>query len=144
MPFLVLDLEMTGGDPGWHEIIQIGAVLYDDNWKELGQYLTNVYPENEESVSDYAEKIHGLSLIDLDDAPMMHDVLPLFEDWIIDKLHLRKMKRRATWVSSRNQAWRPLPRLNRTSCLFWRRNQAWRPCWRCGPRRPARAPEGPW
>lgn len=93
MPFLVLDLEMTGGDPGWHEIIQIGAVLYNDNWTELGQYLTNVYPENEESISDYAEEIHGLSLIDLDDAPMMHDVLPEFEDWIIDKLHLRKMKR---------------------------------------------------
>ncbi len=54
MPYLVLDLEMTGPDPGWNEIIQIGAVLFDDNWQLLGTYLHNVFPEDEESfTADY-------------------------------------------------------------------------------------------
>ena len=86
MPYLVLDLEMTGGEPGWNEIIQVGAVLCDDNWNELGQYLTNVYPENEEAFSEYSARIHGLTLSDLDDAPMIYDVIPAFEEWILEKL----------------------------------------------------------
>ena len=50
MPYLVLDLEMTGPEPDYNEIIQLGAVLYDDTWLERGQYLTNVYPENKEAL----------------------------------------------------------------------------------------------
>jgi DNA polymerase-3 subunit epsilon len=87
MPFLILDLEMTGTEPGWHEIIQLGAVLCDDQWNELGRYLTNVYPENEESYSEDAEKVHGLSLSDLDDAPMIYDVLPEFEAFVLKHLN---------------------------------------------------------
>ncbi|MDQ1088668.1 PolC-type DNA polymerase III [Siphonobacter sp. SORGH_AS_1065] len=86
MPYLVLDLEMTGGEPGWNEIIQIGAVLCDDQWNELGTYLTNVYPENEEAFSEYSARIHGLTLDDLEDAPMIYDVIPEFEEWILEKL----------------------------------------------------------
>ncbi|MFT4032770.1 MAG: 3'-5' exonuclease [Siphonobacter sp.] len=86
MPYLVLDLEMTGGEPGWNEIIQIGAVLCDDQWNELGRYLSNAYPENEEAFSEYSAQIHGLSLSDLDDAPMIYDVIPEFEEWIMEKL----------------------------------------------------------
>ncbi len=82
MSFLVLDIEMTGPEPGWNEIIQIGAELYDDNWNSLGTYLTNVYPENEESFSSRSEEIHGLTLADLEDAPMIYDVIPEFEKWI--------------------------------------------------------------
>lgn len=90
MPFLVLDLEMSGPDPGWNEIIQIGAVLYDDNWLERGQYLTNVYPENEEAFTASSEKVHNLSLADLEDAPMIYDVLPELEEWIITQLNITK------------------------------------------------------
>ncbi|WP_266365057.1 3'-5' exonuclease [Tellurirhabdus rosea] len=89
MPFLVLDLEMTGPEPDYNEIIQIGAVLFDDRWKELGQYLTNVYPENEDAFSSHSEKIHNLSLADLEDAPMIYDVLPELENWILEKLNIR-------------------------------------------------------
>ncbi|OIN59392.1 3'-5' exonuclease [Arsenicibacter rosenii] len=90
MPFLVLDLEMTGPEPDWNEIIQIGAVLYDDAWVEKGRYLTNVYPENEEAFSSYSEKIHNISLAELEDAPMIYDVLPEMEEWIIEHLGIRK------------------------------------------------------
>ncbi len=89
MPFLVLDLEMSGPEPGYNEIIQLGAVLFDDNWVEKGQYLTNVYPENAEAFTASAEKVHNLSLTDLDDAPMIYDVLPALEIWICELLNLR-------------------------------------------------------
>ncbi len=89
MPFLVLDLEMTGPEPDYNEIIQIGAVLFDDSWVEKGQYLTNVYPENEDAFSSSSEKIHNLSLADLQDAPMMYDVLPELEEWICKQLGVR-------------------------------------------------------
>lgn len=92
MPFLVLDLEMTGPEPDYNEIIQIGAVLFDDDWQEKGRYLTNVYPENEEAFSSASEKIHNLSLADLEDAPMIYDVIPEMETWICEKLGLRVPK----------------------------------------------------
>lgn len=90
MPFLVLDLEMTGPEPDYNEIIQVGAVLFDDDWNERGQYLTNVYPENEDAFSSESEKIHNLSLAELQDAPMIYDVLPELEEWIIKQLGLVK------------------------------------------------------
>jgi DNA polymerase III subunit epsilon len=90
MPFLVLDLEMTGPEPDYNEIIQVGAVLFDDDWNERGQYLTNVYPENEDAFSSESEKIHNLSLAELQDAPMIYDVLPEMEEWIIKQLGLVK------------------------------------------------------
>lgn len=89
MAFLVLDLEMTGPEPDYNEIIQIGAVLFDDNWVEKGQYLTNVYPENKEAFSSSSEKIHNLSLAELEDAPMIYDVLPEMEEWICAQLGIR-------------------------------------------------------
>lgn len=88
MPYLVMDLEMTGPEPDYNEIIQIGAEIYDDEWNRKGEYLTNVYPENEDAFSGHSEEIHGISLDDLDEAPMMYDVLPEFESWIRKCLHM--------------------------------------------------------
>lgn len=93
MPFLVLDLEMTGSEPGWNEIIQVGAVLFDDNWVEKGRFLQNAYPENEEAFTEYSERIHNLSLTDLEDAPLIHEVIEEMENWILEKLHLKNQKR---------------------------------------------------
>jgi DNA polymerase III subunit epsilon len=91
MHYLVLDIEMTGPEPGWNEIIQIGAVLYDQAWQEKGRYQSLVYPENEESFSSYSEEVHGIAIEDLDDAPMLNEVLPEFEDWILEKSGLRNL-----------------------------------------------------
>jgi len=87
MPYLVMDIEMTGPEPDYNEIIQIGAEIYDDDWIKKGEYLSNVYPENEDAFSGHSEAIHGISLDDLDEAPMMYDVLPEFESWIRKSLH---------------------------------------------------------
>lgn len=82
MPYLVVDLEMSGPEPGYHEILQIGAVLLNDNWTELGTFFSNVYPENEEAFTASAEQIHGLSWDELQEAPMVYEVLEDFEKWI--------------------------------------------------------------
>lgn len=89
MPYLVFDLEMTGPEPDYNEIIQIGAEIYDDEWKKKGEYLTNVYPENEDAFSGHSEAIHGIPLDELDEAPMMYDVLPEFEAWIRKSLNMQ-------------------------------------------------------
>ncbi|MEM7658082.1 MAG: 3'-5' exonuclease [Bacteroidota bacterium] len=86
MPYLSLDLEMTGLEPGWHEIIQVGACLYNDEWEEQGRYLQNVYPQNEEGYSLPALEVHGLTMEELEEAPMVHEVLPAFEVWILETL----------------------------------------------------------
>lgn len=88
MPYLVMDLEMTGPEPDYNEIIQIGAEIYDDEWNCKGEYLSNVYPENEDAFSGHSEEIHGISLDDLDEAPMMYDMLPEFEGWIRKSLYM--------------------------------------------------------
>lgn len=93
MPFVVLDLEMSGPDPEWNDIIQIGACLYDDEWNEISRYLEEVYPENIEAFTQSAEKVHGLSLSDLEDAPTLFEILEDFEDWIIEDLNLTKFKK---------------------------------------------------
>jgi len=82
MPYLILDLEMTGTEAGYNEIIQIGAVLANDNWFELSNFDSLVYPENKNSVSKYSEAIHGISLDDLEDAPSAYEVLENFENWV--------------------------------------------------------------
>jgi DNA polymerase-3 subunit epsilon len=89
MPYLVLDLEMTGPEPDYNEIIQIGAEIYNDNWEKKGEYLSNVYPENEDAFSSHSENIHGILIAELDEAPMMYDVLPEFEAWIRKNLYMK-------------------------------------------------------
>lgn len=87
MNYLFLDLEMTGSEAGYHDIIQIGAVLTNDKFDVLAEYTSLVYPENEDVFSEEAEEIHGISIHDLEDAPMIHEVLEEFEAWIRKKLH---------------------------------------------------------
>jgi DNA polymerase-3 subunit epsilon len=89
MPYLVFDVETTGLEPDYHEIIQIGAVLYDDRWNEISTYLSNVYPEYPDRFSIPASEVHNLTIADLDDAPMIHEMLEDFEDWLIEELNLQ-------------------------------------------------------
>ncbi len=83
--YVCVDLEMTGGALDWNEIIQIGAVLLDENFNEIDTFLSNVYPENEEAFSSASEAIHNLSLDELEDAPMIYEVLEKFEQWLCKK-----------------------------------------------------------
>jgi len=92
MANLVLDLELSGIEPGWHEIIQLGAALYDKEWNLKSTYISNVYPENRESFSLSSQKIHQLSLEELEDAPMLHEVLEDFEEWLTKYLKHKSLR----------------------------------------------------
>ena len=90
MPYLIIDLEMSGTEYGFHDIIQIGAVLADENLNTIAEFSSLVYPKNEDIFSEEAEEIHGISIFDLEDAELIHTVLDSFEDWIREKLHRKK------------------------------------------------------
>lgn len=90
MPFLILDLEMTGSEPGYHDIIQIGAVLTDNSWQKISEFETLVYPNDEDTISVYAEEVHGISIVDLKDAPMSHEALELMEQWLRKSLNRKE------------------------------------------------------
>jgi DNA polymerase III subunit epsilon len=90
MPYLIFDLEMSGTEVGYHDLIQIGAVLVDDNWQQIATFESLVYPDNEETFNQKAEEIHGISIYDLEEAPSSYDALENFEKWI------RKCLRRDT------------------------------------------------
>ena len=61
MPYLIFDLEMTGSESDYHDIIQIGAVLADEQWNKVSEFESLVYPDNPETISKYSEEIHGIS-----------------------------------------------------------------------------------
>jgi len=90
MAYLIIDLEMTGPDPEFHDFIQIGAVLATDAWKKIDEFETLVYPDNEDAFSIYAEKIHGLTIHDLYEAPASYEALEMLENWAIEKFAHRK------------------------------------------------------
>jgi DNA polymerase-3 subunit epsilon len=83
MHYLIFDVETTGLEVGYHEIIQLGACLYNDRWNQISTFLTNIYPEHKDRFSIPASRIHELSIYDLDEAPQLHDALDSFEQWIL-------------------------------------------------------------
>ncbi len=92
MAYIVIDLEMTGPDPEFHDFIQIGAVLADKNWNTIAQFDTLVYPDNDEAFSVYAEEVHGLTLHDLYDAPTTYEALEELEKWVKEKMNIRSTR----------------------------------------------------
>jgi DNA polymerase-3 subunit epsilon len=89
MPYLILDLEMTGTEAGFHDIIQIGAVLAADSWSSLSEFESLVYPDHDESFNDGAEAVHGIRPEDLEDAPSSFEALEDLEEWVRKTLKRR-------------------------------------------------------
>ena len=89
MTYLIVDLEMSGTEAGYHDIIQIGAILADRHWNKIAEFESLVYPENPETFSKHSEDIHGIALHELDDAPMAYEVLEIFELWVKSSLKRR-------------------------------------------------------
>lgn len=77
--YVVIDLETTGLDPTWDEIIEIGAVKISDG-KIVNQYNTLVKPINE--IDDFISELTGITNDMLLDAPAITEVLPGFIDFI--------------------------------------------------------------
>jgi len=96
MPYyLSFDVETTGLEVGYHEIIQLGACIYDEKWNQVSTFLTNIYPEHKDRFSIPASRVHELSIYDLDESPQMHEALENFENWILKHTDTKKMGRTA-------------------------------------------------
>lgn len=78
-----IDLETTGVDPGYSEIIQIAVVPLDDQLEPVGTpFYRLIRPEFPELADPKALEINGLSTEDLMDEADAEKVADLFEEWV--------------------------------------------------------------
>lgn len=69
--YLVLDTETSGlpvrglpmDDPAQPRIVQIGAVLFDSSFREVGTYRTLIKPDGW-GIAEQAREVHGISIED--------------------------------------------------------------------------------
>ncbi len=80
--YLCIDLEMSGSLPGTHDIIQIGAVLLNQDFEVISEFESLIYPENEADFDPGAKRIHGISRFELDEAPSLEEMLDELEGWL--------------------------------------------------------------
>lgn len=79
--YVVIDFETTGFSVERNEIIQMGAVKFDENGKEIARFNQMIKPQ----ISRLTSKISDLTGIlpeMLENAPVIDDVLPEFLDFI--------------------------------------------------------------
>lgn len=89
MKHVVVDLEMNALDKRFvkekqicgREIIQIGAILLDDQYKEIGSFSTLVKPQYNERIGPYFEELTGISTEMVQDAPVFREAINQFFDW---------------------------------------------------------------
>ena len=72
--FVAFDLETTGLVAEDDRIVEIGAVRFDADGRELDRFAQLVNPER--PMPRGAQAIHGITDADLSDAPTIRDVLP--------------------------------------------------------------------
>lgn len=82
---LSIDLETTGLDPNYHEIIQVAAILLDKNLKEIGQFSSLVRPEFPQRGINKGYNTYErskINVIDLQKAPSLEQVIIGFHQWL--------------------------------------------------------------
>ena len=82
--YLVVDLEATCCDDdsiaeGNREIIEIGAVIYDNQFQEVSQFQTFVKPVIHTQLTDFCTELTSIKQADVDAAPVFSDALKLFK-----------------------------------------------------------------
>ncbi|MCR5691898.1 MAG: exonuclease domain-containing protein [Eubacterium sp.] len=89
MKYIVLDLEMNGVPKGkgtaYHachmEIIEIGAVALDDDYNEVGNFVSYVKPRFNDKIEERYERITGISTEMVKDAPEFEEAFGKFYRW---------------------------------------------------------------
>ena len=87
--YAVIDLEMCnvpkelrkGAYRRASEIIQIGAVLLDENLEIVDEFMTYVFPEYG-FVDDFIKNLTGITQKDVQGAPDLREALQTFVDWL--------------------------------------------------------------
>lgn len=90
--YVVIDLEMcrvgaAAKKRGYrfsHEIIQIGAVLLDENYQYEDQFATFVRPDYGQ-IDSFIRKLTGISQKQVEDAPDFKKAMDKFLEWIGDR-----------------------------------------------------------
>lgn len=83
--YIVFDIETTGLDPMYDEIIEIGAIKVEDG-KEIETFSTLIKPEYE--IDEFITELTGITNEMVINAPKINDVLPKFMDFIKDSVIL--------------------------------------------------------
>lgn len=89
MKHIVIDLEMNKLSQNYKnereicrcEVIQIGAVLLDDEYQEIGSFNTLVKPQYNEQIDKKIEKLTGITTEMVQSAPVFEDALTQFLSW---------------------------------------------------------------
>ena len=96
MNYLVIDLEMCKVPKNYRgknykyasEIIQVGAVLLDEEYKEIGTLCQYVHPEF--GIFDYfITNLTGIEKGQIKNAPKLKDALIHMADWLTGSLTMR-------------------------------------------------------
>ena len=69
-----------------HEIIQIGAVLLDANYRKISTFSTYVKPEFAYHVKPSVTKLTGITDLDLENAPSLAEAM----DMLVGLVRIRK------------------------------------------------------
>lgn len=83
--YIAFDIETTGLDPMYDEIIEIGAIKIEDG-KEIETFSTLIKPEYE--IDEFITELTGITNEMVMDAPKINEVLPKFMDFIKDSIIL--------------------------------------------------------
>jgi DNA polymerase III epsilon subunit family exonuclease len=78
--WVAFDLETTGLDPATDRIVEIGAIRFDEEGREIDVFESLVNPRR--PVSPGAFAVHGIGEEELRRAPGIEVVLPAFLDWL--------------------------------------------------------------
>ena len=89
MKHIAIDLEMNTLDKKFkdekkicgREIIQIGAVLLDDRYQEIGSFNTLVKPQYNERIERKFEKLTGITTEMVQNAPVFAEAIRQFLSW---------------------------------------------------------------
>ena len=92
MKYIVIDLEMnpiaavhkTERETCKLEVIEIGAVLLDENYQEIGSFVTLVKPRFNSRIERRYEKLTGIKTETVESAPFFEDALDMFLAGVIE------------------------------------------------------------
>ncbi|MNF39691.1 Inhibitor of the KinA pathway to sporulation, predicted exonuclease [Pseudomonas linyingensis] len=113
--WLVIDLEATTDDGGWPiedmEIIEIGAVVVDEQGREQDHFQSFVRPTHRPQLTAFCRQLTHIRQADVDDAPTLHQLQARFEPWL--QQHLDGLQGWLSWGNYDRQQFE----------IEWRRQQ---------------------